>query len=46
VWLPTASLAQYGATLAAWLGVSTSDMPAVFPTIGNFTTGSLGFMMA
>ena len=44
-WIPTASVEQYGATLAAWLGVGASDIPAVFPLIGNFAARDLGFML-
>src|SRR5262249_5842126 len=33
-WLPSTSTSQYGATLARWFGVSTADMPYVFPNIG------------
>ena len=44
-WIPTTSVEQYAATLATWYGLSTSDLPAVFPLIGRFTTPNLGFMM-
>jgi len=43
-WLPTTSVAQYGATLANWFGVSAADMPLVFPNIGQFSPTDLGFM--
>ena len=43
-WLPTISVAQYGATLAKWFGVSDADMPLVFPNIGQFSPTDLGFM--
>lgn len=43
-WIPTTAVDQYGATLAKWLGVSASDMPTVFPNIGNFGSSDLGFM--
>ncbi len=46
-WIPTASVEQYGATLASWYGVADADMPAVFPLIGNFTPSTapyLGFL--
>jgi uncharacterized protein (DUF1501 family) len=42
-WIPTTSVESYAATLATWYGVSTVDLPAVFPLIGNFPT-NLGFM--
>src|ERR1700687_4708916 len=35
-WLPSTSVAQYGATLANWFGVSPADMPLVFPNIAQF----------
>ena len=44
-WIPSTSVEQYAATLAIWYGLSTSDLPAVFPLIGRFPTADLGFMM-
>ncbi len=44
-WIPTASVEQYAATLAAWYGVGSAEIPSVFPLIGNFPTSNLGFMM-
>lgn len=43
-WLPTTSVDQYGATIARWFGIPDSDLPTVFPNIGNFATSNLGFM--
>ena len=43
-WIPTTSLDQYGATLAAWFGVSSSAMGTVFPTLANFSTQNIGFI--
>ncbi|MGH9678331.1 MAG: DUF1501 domain-containing protein, partial [Candidatus Acidiferrales bacterium] len=43
-WIPTTSIDQYGATLAAWFGVQAADLPAVFPNLSNFTTTNLGFL--
>ena len=43
-WIPTTSVEQYAATLATWYGLSTADLPAVFPLIGRFSTANLGFM--
>lgn len=43
-WIPTTSVEQYAATLATWYGLSTSDLPAVFPLIGRFPTANLGFL--
>ena len=43
-WIPTTSVEQYAATLATWYGLSTADLPAVFPLIGRFSTANLGFL--
>jgi uncharacterized protein (DUF1501 family) len=42
--LPTSSVDQFAATLAAWFGVSDSNLVTVVPSIGNFTTRNLGFV--
>jgi len=42
--IPTTSVAQYGATLAQWFGVSPANLSTVFPNIGNFSTSNLGFL--
>ena len=47
--IPTTSCDQFFAELALWLGVSKSDLPTIFPNIGNFYSPSssappLGFM--
>ena len=42
--IPSASLEQFGATLATWLGVPASQLSAVFPNMGGFTTQNLGFL--
>jgi len=44
VWVPTTSLDQYGATLAAWFGVPEQALAEVFPNLGNFAPASLGFL--
>ncbi len=44
-WIPTTSVEQYAATLANWYGLSSADLPAVFPLIGRFATSNLGFMV-
>lgn len=44
-WIPTTSVEQYAATLATWYGLSTVDLPGVFPLISRFATPNLGFMM-
>ena len=43
-WIPTTSVEQYAATLASWYGLSSADLPAVFPLIGRFSTPNLGFV--
>ncbi len=43
-WIPSTSVDQYAATLATWFGVSTADIPAVFPNLANFTTSNLDFL--
>jgi len=43
-WIPTTSVEQYAATLALWYGLSSADLPAVFPLISRFATPNLGFM--
>ena len=42
--IPTASIEQYGATLAKWFGVPVDHLPRIFPTLSNFPTSDLGFM--
>lgn len=49
IMIPTTSCDEYFAELAAWFGVSTSELSTLFPNIGNFyNTGSgtppIGFM--
>jgi uncharacterized protein (DUF1501 family) len=44
VYIPTTSLDQYGATLARWFGVTSADMPTVFPNLAKFPTPDLGFL--
>jgi len=43
-WIPTTSIDQYAATLAAWYGLAPSDIPKVFSNIGKFPTQNLGFL--
>ncbi|HST52494.1 MAG TPA: DUF1501 domain-containing protein [Pyrinomonadaceae bacterium] len=43
-WIPTISVDQYAATLASWYGLSSSDFPAVFPLLENFSPNNLGFL--
>ena len=43
-WIPTTSIDQYGATLAAWFGIANGDLPTVFPNLPNFGSQLLGFL--
>jgi uncharacterized protein (DUF1501 family) len=43
-WIPTTSVDQYGATLAAWFGLAPPDLDAVFPNRANFSQKDLGFL--
>jgi uncharacterized protein (DUF1501 family) len=42
--IPTTSVDQYAATLAAWFGINASDIHLLFPNLSNFTTTNLGFI--
>jgi uncharacterized protein (DUF1501 family) len=44
VFIPTTATDQYHATLAAWFGVATADLPQLFPNLGNFSTPVLQFL--
>lgn len=39
--IPSIALAQYGATLAKWLGVADNQLDAVFPNLPNFNVRDL-----
>ena len=43
-WIPTTGLDQYGATLATWFGVNSTDLNTVFPNLPNFPVSNLGFV--
>lgn len=43
--VPSTSLAQYGATLAKWFGVSDTQLNTVFPVLPNFSLRDIGFML-
>ncbi len=43
-WIPSVSVDQYAATMAAWFGVGPGDVNAVFPNVSRFATANLGFM--
>jgi uncharacterized protein (DUF1501 family) len=45
VLLPGLSLAQYGATMATWFGASNAQLDTLFPTLTNFNTRDLGFLL-
>lgn len=42
--IPTTSVEQYAATIATWFGLSPTDLAAVFPYLGNFSSSNLGFL--
>ena len=42
--LPTTSVDQFSASLAAWLGVPDADLADVAPNLGNFDARRLGFL--
>ena len=43
-WIPSVSVDQYAATLAAWFGVGLDDLNKVFPNLSNFPDWNVGFM--
>jgi len=43
--IPAISSDQYAATLATWFGVADSDLSKVAPSLSNFATRNLGFLV-
>lgn len=44
--IPTVSVEQYGATLAAWFGAGGDELQTLFPHLNRFPTADLGFMLS
>ena len=44
-WIPKISVDEYSATLAKWFGVSSGNMPVIFPNLGRFNSPDVGFML-
>ena len=42
--IPTTSVDQYLATMGRWMGISESQLAAIFPRLSAFPTTDLGFM--
>ena len=42
--IPSISVAQYGATLADWMGTSNAERDTMLPNLSNFAIKNLGFM--
>lgn len=43
-WIPTQSVDQYVATLAAWMGLNDTQLNTLLPNLANFSTRNLGFV--
>ena len=44
VMLPTTALAQFGGTLAKWMGAADAQLNGMFPELANFAVRDVGFM--
>jgi uncharacterized protein (DUF1501 family) len=42
--IPGIGVEQYAATLAQWMGVTSSDLNTIFPNLSNFSSNNLGFI--
>jgi uncharacterized protein (DUF1501 family) len=45
VWIPTIANAQFGATLGRWFGANAAELQWAFPSLSQFPTADLGFMV-
>jgi len=43
-WIPSASVDEYGSTLARWFGVDSATLASVFPNLAKFPVQDLGFL--
>lgn len=43
-WIPTTSVDQYAAPLAAWMGASPAQLAAIFPNLANFPAGPVQYL--
>jgi len=43
-WIPSTASVQYAATLASWFGATPAQLTSIFPNLGSFSTGNLGFI--
>lgn len=43
-WIPTTAIDQFGATVASWFGVASTDLSVVFSNLPKFAVQNLGFL--